>query len=271
MCSSIGVLYKTSEAIAMLDMLISFAHVHMQHIYVRPTFTDTLLVKQGRHPILEAFFREPVVPNDIFANSASNFQIITGPNMSGKSTYLRQIALICIMSQIGSLVPAEYASFRIINQLFSRVGSDDDIETNSSSFAVEMRETAYIMHNVTEESLVIIDELGRGTSTNDGIAIACAICDELLKKKPLVFCVTHFQEMISLLSSHPNVLNLNMQSTVGAPDSRHILQHSYTVREGPNLAADYGIKLCKIAGFPEEILTRAREISQEVDLILRPS
>ncbi|KAF8939155.1 MutS protein msh4 [Dissophora ornata] len=160
----IGALYKASEAIAMLDMLISFSHLCTVNDYVRPEFTDTLVIKQGRHPIIEKLYSAPFVPNDTYAGSANTFQIITGPNMSGKSTYLRQIALLTIMAQIGSFIPAEYASIRIIDQLFSRISNDDSIELNASTFMVEMKETAYILQSVTERSLVVIDELGRGLS-----------------------------------------------------------------------------------------------------------
>ncbi|KAF9115307.1 hypothetical protein BGX27_008309 [Mortierella sp. AM989] len=162
--SDIGAIYKASEALAMLDMLLSFAHVHTVSDYVRPEFADTLVVKQGRHPIIEKLYSAPFVPNDTYAGSANTFQIITGPNMSGKSTYLRQVALLTIMAQIGSFVPAEYAAIRITDQLFSRISNDDSIELNSSTFMLEMKETAYIVQNVTEKSLIIIDELGRGLS-----------------------------------------------------------------------------------------------------------
>ncbi|KAG0299673.1 MutS protein msh4 [Dissophora globulifera] len=158
---NIGVLCKTSEAIAMLDMLLSFAHLCSVKEYIRPEFTDTLAIKKGRHPGIEKLYSAPFVPNDTYAGSASTFQIITGPNMSGKSTYLRQVALLTIMAQIGSYVPAEYASIRIMDQLFSRICNYDSIELNASIFMMEMKETAYIFQNITERSLVIIDELGR--------------------------------------------------------------------------------------------------------------
>ncbi|CAG8516129.1 2820_t:CDS:10, partial [Racocetra persica] len=158
---SIAVFYKASESIAMLDMLTSFAHQCTVSNYVRPEFTDTLAIKDGRHPMREFLYTDHFVPNDTYASDATNFQLITGPNMSGKSTYLRQIALMNIMSQLGSFVPAEYASFRLVDQLFTRICNDNNIETNASTFIVEMRETAYILQNITDNSLVIIDELGR--------------------------------------------------------------------------------------------------------------
>ncbi|KAG0239065.1 MutS protein msh4 [Mortierella sp. GBA43] len=189
--SKIITLYKASEAIAMLDMLLAFTHLCTVSNYVRPEFADTLVIKQGRHPIIEKIFSSPFVPNDTYISSANTFQVITGPNMSGKSTYLRQVALLTVMAQIGSFVPADFAAFRIMDQasnphnlcqsivtidmpidapfpfslqLFSRISNDDSIELNASTFTVEMRETAYILQNITEKSLVIIDELGRGLS-----------------------------------------------------------------------------------------------------------
>ncbi|RUS27666.1 hypothetical protein BC938DRAFT_482923 [Jimgerdemannia flammicorona] len=145
----------------------------------------------------ERIYLENFVPNDTYASETANFQFITGPNMSGKSTYLRQIALFGVMAQIGSFVPAEYASIRIVSQcvivmtssssfvrqLFSRICNDDNLETNASTFMVEMRETAYILQNITDDSLVIIDELGRGTSTQDALGITYAVCERLLKTK----------------------------------------------------------------------------------------
>ncbi|KAG0237291.1 MutS protein msh4 [Actinomortierella wolfii] len=157
----INAIYKASEAIAMLDMLVAFAHQCTLHDYVRPEFGDTLVLQQARHPIREVLYSEPFVPNDTYASFAHSFQIITGPNMSGKSTYLRQIALIHIMAQIGSYVPAEFACLKIADQLFTRICNDDSIEVNASTFTVEMREIAYILQNITDKSLVIIDELGR--------------------------------------------------------------------------------------------------------------
>ncbi|KAI8604094.1 DNA mismatch repair protein Msh4 [Dissophora ornata] len=236
----IGALYKASEAIAMLDMLISFSHLCTVNDYVRPEFTDTLVIKQGRHPIIEKLYSAPFVPNDTYAGSANTFQIITGPNMSGKSTYLRQIALLTIMAQIGSFIPAEYASIRIIDQLFSRISNDDSIELNASTFMVEMKETAYILQSVTERSLVVIDELGRGTSTHDGLGIAFAVCEELIHSRAFVFFATHFQELTSSLTVYHNVVNLHLET---------------------EMTRDNRLSLAKTLNLPEDITTRAEEIS----------
>ncbi|RGB41068.1 muts protein 4, partial [Rhizophagus diaphanus] len=237
-CNDISVLYKASESIAMLDMLTSFAHQCTVSNYVRPEFTDTLAIKAGRNPMRESLYVDTFVPNDTYASSATNFQLITGPNMSGKSTYLRQIALMSIMSQIGSYVPAEYASFRIVDQLFTRICNDDNIECNASTFVVEMRETAYILQNVTDDSLVIIDELGRGTSTHDGLGITYAICEELLKTKAFIFFATHFHELTRSLTVYPNVVNLHLE--VEVKDSRVAMKYLYRVKDGRNDEEHYG-------------------------------
>ncbi|KAF9131365.1 MutS protein msh4 [Mortierella sp. 14UC] len=208
----IGALYKASEAIAMLDMLLSFAHQCTISDFIRPEFTDTLVIKQGRHPILEKISLSAFVSNDTYAGSANTFQIITGPNMSGKTTYLRQVALLTIMAQIASFVPAEYASFRIVDQLLSRICNEDCIELNASTFMNEMKETAYIVENATEKSLVIIDELGRGTSPHDGLGIAFAVCEELIHNRAVVFFATHFRELTTTLTAYHNVVNLHLET-----------------------------------------------------------
>ncbi|CAI8056063.1 MutS protein homolog 4 [Geodia barretti] len=164
--SNIGCLYKLAECVSMLDMLHSFAKSCTLSSYVRPEFTDTLAVKQSRHPILDIISFN-LVPN----------------NISGKTTYLKQVALLQIMAQVGSFVPAVYASFRVTSQIFSRVGSDDDISSNSSTFMLEMRELSYVLQNVSSNCLVIVDELGRGTSNEEGFGICHAVCEHLLTTK----------------------------------------------------------------------------------------
>ncbi|CAG8585192.1 6352_t:CDS:10 [Rhizophagus irregularis] len=259
--NDISVLYKASESIAMLDMLTSFAHQCTVSNYVRPEFTDTLAIKAGRNPMRESLYVDTFVPNDTYASSATNFQLITGPNMSGKSTYLRQIALMSIMSQIGSYVPAEYASFRIVDQLFTRICNDDNIESNASTFVVEMRETAYILQNVTDDSLVIIDELGRGTSTHDGLGITYAICEELLKTKAFIFFATHFHELTRSLTVYPNVVNLHLEVEIEEEDSRVAMKYLYRVKDGRNDEEHYGLKFGQIIGLPENVIRKATEVS----------
>ncbi|POG68044.1 putative DNA mismatch repair protein MutS [Rhizophagus irregularis DAOM 181602=DAOM 197198] len=262
--NDISVLYKASESIAMLDMLTSFAHQCTVSNYVRPEFTDTLAIKAGRNPMRESLYVDTFVPNDTYASSATNFQLITGPNMSGKSTYLRQIALMSIMSQIGSYVPAEYASFRIVDQLFTRICNDDNIESNASTFVVEMRETAYILQNVTDDSLVIIDELGRGTSTHDGLGITYAICEELLKTKAFIFFATHFHELTRSLTVYPNVVNLHLEVEIEEEDSRVAMKYLYRVKDGRNDEEHYGLKFGQIIGLPENVIRKATEVSYKL-------
>ncbi|CAG8475627.1 9924_t:CDS:10 [Ambispora leptoticha] len=261
---NIGVLYKASESIAMLDMLTSFAHMCTISNYVRPEFTDTLVIKAGRHPMREALYIEEFVPNDTYASDANNFQLITGPNMSGKSTYLRQIALISIMSQIGSFVPAEYASFRIVDQLFTRICNDDDMESNASTFMMEMRETGYILQNITDDSLVIVDELGRGTSTHDGLGITHAVCEEFIKTKAFVFFATHFYELTKSLTVFPNVVNLHLEVEIGAQDNQFAMKYMYKVCDGRNDDEHYGLKFGQIVGLPEDVISKASEVSHKL-------
>ncbi|KAF9097154.1 MutS protein msh4 [Mortierella sp. AD031] len=261
----IGALYKASEAIAMLDMLLSFAHQCTVSDFIRPEFTSTLVIKQGRHPILEQLYSTAFVPNDTYAGSANTFQIITGPNMSGKSTYLRQVALLTIMAQIASFVPAEYASFRIIDQLFSRICNDDCIELNASTFMIEMKETAYIVENATEKSLVIIDELGRGTSTHDGLGIAFAVCEELVHSRALVFFATHFQELMTSLTAYHNVVNLHLETELTRDEGQKPgISYKYHLAQGFAKEEHYGLSLAKTLRLPQDILTRAEEVSLQL-------
>uniref|UniRef100_A0A8C7R2M7 MutS homolog 4 n=1 Tax=Oncorhynchus mykiss TaxID=8022 RepID=A0A8C7R2M7_ONCMY len=204
-------LYKLSDAVSMLDMLLSLANACTISDYVRPEFTDTLAIKQGRHPILERIVGQQPVSNNSYISEGSNFVIITGPNMSGKSTYLKQVALCQIMAQIGSFVPAEYASFRIADQIFTRIGVDDDFETNSSTFMVEMKEVSYLIHNVSDRSLIIIDELGRGTSAEEGVGICHSVCEFLLSLRAFTLFATHFLELCELETLYPNVENQHME------------------------------------------------------------
>ncbi|KAF9583132.1 MutS protein msh4, partial [Lunasporangiospora selenospora] len=292
----IGALYKVSEAVAMLDMLMAFTHLCTIGDYVRPEFSsDMLVVKQGRHPIIEKLYSTPFVANDTFAGPHNTFHIITGPNMSGKSTYLKQIALLTIMAQIGCYVPAEYASFRIMDQLFSRICNDDSIELNSSTFMIEMKETTYILQNVTEKSLVVIDELGRGkytvikcapillkvrdnpvepkvvhetgTSIYDGLGIAFAVCEELIHTRAFIFFTTHFQELTYGLSVYHNVVNLHLDTEAvcdSGDTGRSRMVYKYRVTGGVAQKEHYGVLLAQSLGLPQEITLRAEAIAQRL-------
>ncbi|CAH1773969.1 unnamed protein product [Owenia fusiformis] len=259
----IGCLYKLTECVAMLDMLVSFAHACTVANYCRPEFTDTLAIKQGRHPILDQITIDSPVPNNTYASEDSNFLVITGPNMSGKSTYLRQIVLLQIMAQIGSYVPAEYASFRIADQIFSRIGSDDDIETNSSTFEVEMREMNYIVQNASNKSLIIIDELGRGTSAEEGIGICWGICEYFISLKAYTFFATHFMDLTNLDSLYPNAENYHFEvervfSREGNCDK---VTYTHVLSKGKTKEKHYGLQLAEICGLPKTLVDDAKKIS----------
>ncbi|KAL0637754.1 MutS protein msh4 [Maublancomyces gigas] len=255
----ISSLYKVCEGIAMLDMIVSFAHLCTVQDYVRPEFTDTLAIKAGRHPIREKIHRDRFIPNDVYASQQSRFQIITGCNMSGKSTYLRSIALTAVIAQIGSFVPAQYASFPITQQLFARVSMDDGIEANASTFASEMRETAFILRNLGKGSLIIMDELGRGTSTRDGLALALAVCEALIESRAFVWFATHFRDLASILAERAGVVNLHLQVEMKDPNTMTML---YKVIDGSVQDQHYGLALARIVGLPWGVLEKATLVSK---------
>jgi DNA mismatch repair protein MSH4 len=180
----------------------------------RPVFGDRLELRESRHPIRTIMDTSEFIPNDVYASLESNFELITGPNMSGKSTYLRQIALLTVMAHIGCLIPATVAEFRVTDCLFTRLSNDDSIESNASSFMIEMRDMAYILHHLSPSSLVIVDELGRGTSVHDGMAITCAIAETLIQSRAYTFFATHYLELADILSVYPSVVNLNLRVEV---------------------------------------------------------
>ncbi|XP_069934341.1 mutS protein homolog 4 [Oryctolagus cuniculus] len=259
-------LYKLSDTVSMLDMLLSFAHACTLSDYVRPEFTDTLAIKQGWHPILEKISLEKPVPNNTYITEGSNFLIITGPNMSGKSTYLKQIALSQIMAQIGSYVPAEYSSFRIAEQIFTRISTDDDIETNSSTFMKEMKEIAYILHNANDKSLILIDELGRSTNTEEGIGICYAVCEYLLSLKAFTMFATHFLELCHIDVLYPNVENMHfeVQHVKNASRNKEAILYTYRLSKGLTEEKNYGLKAAEASSLPSSIILDAREITRQI-------
>ncbi|XP_048047633.1 mutS protein homolog 4 isoform X2 [Megalobrama amblycephala] len=259
-------LYKLSDSVSMLDMLLSLAHACTVSDYVRPEFTDTLAIKQSRHPILERISGTQPISNNIYVSEGSNFVIITGPNMSGKSTYLKQVALLQIMAQIGSFLPAEYASVRIADQIFTRIGVDDDFETNSSTFMVEMKEVSYIIHNVSDNSLIIIDELGRGTSPEEGIGVCHSICEFLVNYKAFTLFATHFLELCQLQTLYPNVENHHMQvQHVRAEDGRaERVVYTYQLSQGHSEERNYGIRAAEMTNLPEEVIEEAKTIAAKI-------
>lgn len=261
-----SILFKCCESIAFLDLLAAFSHVATTHNYVRAQLSDTLAIQAGRHPIREAFHKQKYVPNDVFATQQTRFQIITGCNMSGKSTYIRSIALTCVMAQIGSFVPASYASFPMMHQLFARVNMDDSIEANVSTFASEMRETAFILRNIDRKSIAIVDELGRGTSTRDGLAIALAIAEALVDSRALVWFVTHFRDLATIMYERAGVVNLHLAVDMGGDQSPDDMTMMYKIAEGPVQEQHYGLKLARVVPLPRRVFEIAEQVAEKLEI-----
>ncbi|EMC91499.1 hypothetical protein BAUCODRAFT_79898 [Baudoinia panamericana UAMH 10762] len=255
----ISVLFKICEGIAMLDMLSSFAQVVTSQDYVRPTITNgTLAIRAGRHPMREKIQQAKFIPNDVYTTQQNRFQIITGCNMSGKSTYIRSVALMTVMAQIGSFVPAQYAAFPIIRQLFARVSTDDNIEANVSTFAAEMRETAFILRNIDRNSMAVIDELGRGTGTRDGLAIALAIAEALVESRALVWFATHFRDIATIMAERNGVQNLHLAVNSSEQDRIEML---YRVSVGTVQEEHYGLKLARVLPLPADVIEHAEHVA----------
>ncbi|XP_075918904.1 mutS protein homolog 4-like, partial [Petromyzon marinus] len=268
-------LYKLADAVSMVDMLLAFAHRTTLTKSVRPEFSDTLALKGARHPILERVLGWPLVPNDVFLSDASNFLVVTGPNNSGKSTLLRQVALCQVMAQIGCFVPADFACMRIADQIFTRIGVDDDIQPLSSTFTIEMREVNYIVRTATDRSLVIIDELGRGTGVHEALGICHSVCECLLQRKTFTIFATHHLELSHLSTLYPNVSNShflvesrNQQQQLqqhrdgkaaGADDSRTVprVTCTYKLVQGHTPDTHYGLEMATLSSLPPSLLRDA--------------
>ena len=259
--AEIAPLFKISDAIALLDVTASFAQSVTTRDYCRPELTRTIAIKSGRHPIREKIYTEKYVPNDAYATRQSRFQIITGCNMSGKSTYIRSIALMAIMAQIGCFVPASYASFPIFHQLFARISMDDSIEANVSTFAAEMRETAFILHNIDDRSMVIMDELGRGTSTRDGLCIAIAVAEALVESGAFVWFATHFRDLAKILAERSGVVNFHLSVDMSEAKQMKML---YKVAGGAVQEEHYGLALAKVVNLPQDVLQIAEQVSKKL-------
>jgi DNA mismatch repair protein MutS len=252
----------TATSVATLDVLLSLAETAHRGGYVLPHVHrgDEIAIKAGRHPVVETFdHREAFVPNDLVLNrSTDQVLIITGPNMAGKSTYLRQTALIVIMAQMGSLVPATEASIGLVDRVFTRIGAADYLAFGQSTFMVEMNETADILHNATERSLVLLDEVGRGTSTFDGLSIAWAVTEYLHDRPngaPRTLFATHYHELVDIAAVKKRVRNYNI-ALRERPDGIVFLRK--IVPGG--CSRSYGIQVAKLAGIPDAVISRAREI-----------
>ncbi len=252
-------------ALAELDACAGLAQIAGERGYVRPQFTDesAFEICDGRHPVVEALIGPAFVPNDLRTEPArARFILLTGPNMGGKSTYLRQSALIVILAQIGSFVPAKSATLGIVDRIFTRIGAGDDLASGQSTFYVEMAEAASILRRATQRSLLLIDEVGRGTGTIDGLAIAQAICEYLLERQthaPTVLFATHFHELVSLAEHWPLVANFHITAVENTARSGAPV-FSHRVLPGSS-SRSFGIEVAKMAGLPPAVVARAKEIA----------
>lgn len=256
-------LQKLAKVLAELDCTAALAEVSSAHNYVRPQFgADEFLVKSGRHPILDAIMKDPrYVANDIHMNDEERILLITGPNMGGKSTYMRQTALIVIMAQMGCFVPARSCQMPLFDQIFTRIGASDDILSGQSTFMVEMTEANHALQDATGNSLILFDEIGRGTSTYDGMALAQAMIEYIAA------CVhaktmfsTHYHELTSLSDSIGCVRNVH----VAVREDNNEVTFMYRIKEGP-AGHSYGINVARLAGLPDSVLARAHDLQKELE------
>jgi DNA mismatch repair protein MutS len=254
-------LQRAASAIASVDVLSALADVALERRYCRPEIDETgnLVVSEGRHPVVEIIAAKGFIPNDLeLRMDDRSFMVITGPNMGGKSTYIRQAALIALLAHAGSFVPAARASVPLIDRIFTRVGSSDNVARGQSTFLVEMAETAKILHNCTSRSLVILDEIGRGTSTLDGLSIAWAVSEFLLEsegRRAKTLFATHYHELTRLPERYPHARNLR----VDVREWGDGIIFLYKIREGAS-DRSYGIHVARLAGLPESVIRRANEI-----------
>ena len=257
------VLQKLAKTLAELDMILSFTKIANENNYVRPKLNDEgiLAIKDGRHPVIEENLKDTYIPNDINLSNDKYLQIITGPNMSGKSTYMRQIALTCLMAQIGCFVPAKEANLPIFDQIFTRIGASDDIVSGQSTFMVEMMEVNNALRFATSKSLVLFDEIGRGTATFDGMALAQAIIEyihENIKCKTLFS--THYHELTSLEDDLKHLENVH----VSAEEVKGDIVFLHKVKKGA-IDRSYGINVAKLASLPTEVIIRANDILSKLE------
>ncbi len=257
---------KTAKAIAGIDVFCSLSAVASRHNYVKPAINEkgVIQIKNGRHPVVEQMMRDDLfVANDTFLDNGKNrLSVITGPNMAGKSTYMRQVALIVLMAQLGSFVPAQEADIGICDRIFTRVGASDDLASGQSTFMVEMTEVANILRNATKHSLLVLDEIGRGTSTFDGLSIAWAVIEHISNTKLLgakTLFATHYHELTELEGTIAGVKNYCIAVKEQGDD---IVFLRKIVRGGADKS--YGIQVAKLAGVPDSVIARAKEIAEEL-------
>ena len=258
---------RISAVIAMIDVIATFSYCASKYNYVKPTMVDTdeIIIRDGRHPVVEQIFtQEGFVPNDTLLNcNDEQLHIITGPNMSGKSTYLRQTALIVLMAQIGCFVPTAAAKIGLVDRIFTRVGASDNLVMGQSTFLVEMNETANILNNATDKSLIILDEVGRGTSTFDGLSIAWAVSEYLLDEKRMgakTLFATHYHELVELASKYKRAKNYNVAVH---EDGEKVTFLRKVVSGGADQS--YGIHVARLAGLPRSVIARAQQILEVLE------
>lgn len=258
---------RLAYVLAQIDALLSLAEVAVENRYCRPKIQNSNYIRivESRHPVVEKTLGEyRFVPNQVEMDETnSRFLLVTGPNMAGKSTYLRQIAITCLMAQMGSFVPATEAELCLVDRIFTRIGAMDDIFAGQSTFMMEMTETANILHNATERSLIILDEIGRGTATFDGMSIAAAVAEYIHSRiKAKTLFATHYHEITQLADKHPGMKNLNV---LVKEEGDHVT-FLHRIVEGP-ADKSYGIQVAKLAGLPKEVIARAKEIYNTLEMV----
>ncbi len=260
--SAIDSFKNLAQNLSELDALNSLAEVASAYRWTQPLLTDTLEISiiKGRHPVIEKASQDAFIPNDVSLNSDQSLALITGPNMGGKSTYMRQTALITLLARIGSFVPADHATIGPIDRIFTRIGASDDLVGGRSTFMVEMTETANILSEATSRSLVLMDEVGRGTSTYDGLALAWAVAETLAKRRALTLFATHYFELTNLSDSESSTFNIHLTAQV---EGEHII-FLHRVMKGP-ASQSYGLHVARRAGVPQETIGRATSYLAELE------
>jgi DNA mismatch repair protein MutS len=257
---------KTAKALALLDSLCSLAYVAESNKYVKPEINDKGLIdiKEGRHPVVELMIPDnQFIPNDTKLDNKKNLiSVITGPNMAGKSTYMRQTALIVLMAQIGSFVPAKSANISVCDRIFTRVGASDDLASGQSTFMIEMNEVSNILRNATKDSLLILDEIGRGTSTLDGLSIAWAVIEHISNTRILgakTLFATHYHELTEL---EDKISNVNNYCIAVKEEGDNIIFLRKIIKGGADRS--YGIQVAKLAGVPDMVIERSKAILMQL-------
>ncbi len=254
---------KVARAVAELDVLSSLAQVAADRAFCKPTVNeaDQIVIKSGRHPVVEHFIQERFVPNDALVNCDNDqLLIITGPNMAGKSTYLRQVALITLLAQMGSFVPADEATIGVVDRIFTRVGAHDELASGQSTFMVEMNETANILNNATHASLIVLDEIGRGTSTYDGLSIAWAVAEEITRLGAKTLFATHYHHLNDLEGNVRGVKNYR----IAVREEKDRIVWLRKIMPG-GTDRSYGVEVARLAGLPHDVIDRAKEILKDFE------